>query len=509
MNLKLNAIALVLPLLAACGSVVKMPEAGQVQSEAQIRAASAWQTPLPDGGNASLLAHGGSTAQLVNWWTQLGDPVFDELMQTAQQSSASLAAALTRIAQARTGVARADDAISPAASLNVQGSRAVQAPKAPTASSLSAGLQASWEMDLWGGNRAALSAAQLRARGAELGWHEARVAVAAEMAATYTGYRYCENLLALLQRDAASRGETFRLAELTAKAGFAAPATAQLARASSFDAANSVTTVQAQCDAQIKALVALSGMAEPVLRQKLKVNQAVSLDIAKQGALFSIANSVTQLPAQLLAQRPDIAAAQQAVTAAALDIQSADARRYPSLSLNGSIGAGSTRQMGVSTEGLTWSLGPVALSLPLTNQAATRSNTEAAIAAYQEAVISLQSKARQAVREVEESLVNLNAAHLRGTQTKAAAEGYGASLAATQSRYRAGLASLVELEDARRTALFAQQNQLAVERDRIGAWISLYRATGGGWKADMPVASAKTSPVSASPISASPSAAKP
>ncbi|NJS36387.1 MAG: hypothetical protein HC765_08090 [Brachymonas sp.] len=50
------------------------------------------------------------------------------------------------------------------------------------------------------------------------------------------------------------------------------------------------------------------------------------------------------------------------------------------------------------------------------------------------------------------------------------------------------MASLVELEDARRTALFAQQSQLAVERDRINAWISLYRASGGGWNPQMPVA---------------------
>jgi outer membrane protein, multidrug efflux system len=498
MNIKLSAIALALPLLAACGSAVKMPDAAQVQSDAQIRAASSWQVPLPQGGSSSPVPHNGSMAKLVDWWTQLGDPVFDELMQAAQKESATLASALTRVAQARVGSARAGDALSPQLNLNAQGSRGVQQPKAPPATSLSAGLQASWEMDLWGGNRAALNAAQWRERGAELGWHEARVAVAAEMASTYIGYRYCENLLSLLQRDAASRDETARLAELTAKAGFSAPATAQLARASSFDAANSVTSAQAQCDAQIKALVALSGLPETSLREKLKANQAVAGKISAQSALFSIANSVTQLPAQLLTQRPDIAAAQQAVTAAALDIASADARRYPSLSLSGSIGAGSVRQMGMTTEGLTWGIGPVALNLPLTNQTSTRRNTEAAVAAYNEAAVTLQAKARQAVREVEDSLVSLNAANLRGTQTKAAAEGYTASLAATQSRYRAGLASLVELEDARRTALFAQQNQLTVERDRIAAWINLYRATGGGWSQDTPAPQLSFAPATTS-----------
>lgn len=477
MKWNLSAIAAA-ALLAGCAGAVKLPDAAQVQSDQSLNAASAWQVSVPQ-----ALPHGGSSAQLVQWWAQSGDALLIELMAAAQTQSATLAGAQTRIAQARAGVAQADQAISPQVSLGVQGSRGVQAPKAPAASSLSAGFQASWELDLWGGNKAALSAAQLRQSGAELVWHEARVAVAAEMASSYFAYRYCENLLGVLKQDAVSREETARLADLTAKAGFTAPATAQLARASSLDAMSQLTATQAQCDAQVKSLVALSGMPEPALRQKLEQNKAVAGEYIARNALFSVANAVGGVPAQMLAQRPDVAAAQAAVAAAALDARAADARRYPSLALNGSVGTGAVRQAGISSEGVTWGLGPVALNLPLTNQASTRSSTEAAVAAYNEAVITLRAKARQAVSEVESSLVQLNAATTRSSQAKAAADGYGASLAATQSRYRAGLASLVELEDARRTALFAQQNQLAVERDHMAAWIALYRATGGGWTA--------------------------
>jgi outer membrane protein, multidrug efflux system len=87
------------------------------------------------------------------------------------------------------------------------------------------------------------------------------------------------------------------------------------------------------------------------------------------------------------------------------------------------------------------------------------------------------------VREVEEALVNLESTAQRSGDVQTAAAGYKASLDATQARYKAGLASLVELEDARRTALFAQQSQLALSRERIAAWVSLYRAAGGGWTA--------------------------
>jgi outer membrane protein, multidrug efflux system len=488
---KLSSLATA-ALLAGCAGAVKLPDTQRVQSDQALQAATTWQVSMPQS-----LPHGGSSAQLVQWWAQSGDALLIELMAAAQTESATLAGAQTRIAQARAGVAQADQAISPQLSLGVQGSRGVQQPKAPAASSLSAGFQAAWELDLWGGNKAALSAAQLRQSGAELGWHEARVAVAAEMAGSYFAYRYCENLTSVLKLDGASRAETARLAELSAKAGFTAPATAQLANASAIDAASQLTATQAQCDAQVKSLVALSGMPEPALRQKLEQNKAVAGVYIARNALFSVANAVGNVPAQMLAQRPDVAAAQAAVAAAALDARSADARRYPSLALSGSVGMGAARQMGVSTEGLTWSLGPVALNLPLTNQSSTRSNTQAAVAAYNEAVIALRIKARQAVSEVESSLVQLNAANTRSDQAKAAADGYRASLAATQSRYRAGLTSLVELEDARRTALFAQQNQLAVERDRVVAWIALYRATGGGWTAQTPA----PAPASVSQIS--------
>jgi outer membrane protein TolC len=88
---------------------------------------------------------------------------------------------------------------------------------------------------------------------------------------------------------------------------------------------------------------------------------------------------------------------------------------------------------------------------------------------------------RQAVREVEEALVQLASARDRGTDARVAYEGYRASFAATESRYRSGLASLIELEDTRRTALVAETTLVALQGERASAWVALYRAVGGGW----------------------------
>ncbi len=461
--------------LAGCASTttITLPSAQTTQTDSQVAAPSAWQAALP---------HGGSTATMANWWTQWGDAALLELMDAAQKESASLSSARNRVAQARAALTGAQSALLPSLNANAQASRSVQTPGAPQATALSAGLQASWEIDLLGGNRAASNAAQARLEGAQLGWHEARVAVAAETAATYYSLRYCESNTVLAQNDAASRAETARLAELTAKAGFNAPANAALARASAADGANTVRAAQAQCDVLVKSLVALSGIEEPVLRNKLKANQVVAQQMNTGAALFNIAS----MPASVLQQRPDIVAAQRAVAAASLDTRAFDAKRYPMLSLSGNIGVAAVRQAGFTNDGLTWSLGPIALTLPLLDGGRAAANTLAAVAAYDDAVVALRAKTRNAVREVEEALVNLDSAAQRNTDALQAAAGYKAALDAAQARYRAGLGSLVELEDARRTSVFAQQSLLGLERDRIAAWIALYRAAGGGWTAQSP-----------------------
>jgi multidrug efflux system outer membrane protein len=96
--------------------------------------------------------------------------------------------------------------------------------------------------------------------------------------------------------------------------------------------------------------------------------------------------------------------------------------------------------------------------------------------------VQYQAAVRQAVREVEEALVNLQSARERSEDARAAVEGYRISFAAAEARYRSGLGSLIELEDQRRVLLAAETALVGLQRDRVAAWIALYRALGGGWR---------------------------
>jgi outer membrane protein, multidrug efflux system len=465
-------------LLAACAGI--SPPATQVSDQA----ASQWYSPFPETAKTDL-PHQGSAKELANWWQSLGDPLLVELINSAQIASPSVSAATARIQQARSAVVAAGAASAPSLNAAANASRGVAQLNVPVATSTQAGLQASWEVDLWGGNRAAKNAALARLEGSQAGWHEARVSVAAEVANTYLNFRTCEQLVSVAKDDVTSRAETSRLTGLLAKAGFAPPADAALARASNAQSQSMLTMQRTQCDLQVKALVALTTLSEPVLRQKIgRVDLENGYTAAKSLTNLNTPKSlpvVPNLPAQLLAQRPDVFAAQQEVAAASGDVGSAQAAKYPRLALNGSLGLATLRSGGINTDGATWSIGPISITLPIFDGGQRATAVDLANANYEAAADNYRAKVRAAVKEVEEALLSMQSAADRLQDAAIATEGYSTAFAASEARFKSGLGSLSDLEDTRRTALAAKTALLNLERERSAAWVALYRALGGGW----------------------------
>ena len=447
-------------LVAGCATPPAPPALAAVQM------APAWQAPLP---------HGGTQADLARWWQQFNDPVLTDLQQAAQQASPSLAAATARIERSRAALRSAAAAGLPQVDAIGRASSGRAVAGQPVATTVGAGLQAAWELDLFGAVAAGRRAAQARLEGAQAGWHEARVAVAAEVASSYTALRACEALRVQSGLDVASRSETARLTEQSAQAGFTAPADAALVRAGVAQVRSQLLVTQAQCDTLIKGLVEVTALPEPELRQQLAPRNAQ----LPQAAMLSL----TVLPAAVLAQRPDLAEAARAVLAAAGDQAQSQARERPQVSLSGSLAAGRVRSEGITRDAATWSFGPLQVSFPLFDGGARAAATQAARADYDNAVVQYQALARRAVREVEVALVTLDSTAQREVDALSAARDFETSLVATQARQRGGLASLLDLEAARRNAVQAQSALIELQRERTAGWISLYRAMGGGWDA--------------------------
>ncbi len=308
------AVVLLALLLGACAT----PRLPSTPSEP---AAERWQATLPHGGDARALA---------SWWARFDEPLLSELVAAAQSNNPTLAQALARLAEARANTRSADAQRWPSVNAVAQGTRSSGASTGFVASTqASAGLDASWEVDLFGATRAQVAAAQARSEQAALGWHDARISLAADVAGSYVGLRACEAQQQVLEQDAQSQRQSAELTREKVRVGFEAPANGALADGAAADAANRAIAQRADCDVLVKSLVVLTGQPEPALRTRL---QPAAARLPRAEAF-----GVNTLPAQLLQQRPDVAAAERALVAAAAEVGVAEAARYPRLTFSGNL----------------------------------------------------------------------------------------------------------------------------------------------------------------------------
>lgn len=450
-------------LLGAC-SAFAPPVALPPTEPPPMKTPPAWQAPPPPAD---------AQAALRDWFARFDDPLLLQLIDASQAASPTIATAASRIEQARAGSVAAGALLLPALNANANGSSGRTDLVTPRAGFATLNLQASWELDLFGANRAGADAALARLQGAQAGWHDARIAIAAETAATYNALRGCEALVLITEADTRSRAETARVTELAAKAGLFAPASAALARASAAQGRSLLAAQQAQCELLFKSLVALTALDDAALRQLLLPGRA-RLPLPAGIAVASV-------PGAALLQRPDLVAAERQIVATAEDTAQSQALRYPRVAIAGSVGPAWLRVESMSSSGTLWTLGPVQVSLPLFDGGTRVANVVAARARYDEAVSVYQGLVRNAVREVESALITLDSSARRVQDTQTAIEGFEASLKAADARFRGGLGSLFDLEDARRSALLANSALIELRREQVAAWINLYRALGGGW----------------------------
>lgn len=457
------------PALATAWLAALVAAAPPARSAADLPPAPAhWQTGLP---------HGGQLTDLAAWWQQFDDPALPALVAAAQAVSPDLASAASRIAQAEAARVAAVAAAGVQLNGGASAGRSRQIAGTPAgtvaATTASASLQAGWELDLFGGLRAARLASAARADAAQADWHGARVSLAAEVADQLLALRACEQLAQVADDEQRSRAESARLTGLAQRAGFDSPANAALADASAAQSALSARSRQVQCGQLLQGLVALTGLAPDALRSQLAPRTARLPQPAQL--------AVVAVPAQALAQRPDLYSSARALEAAAADVDDRRADERPRVALSGSLGLGMLRSAGMRSNGSVWSIGPLEVTLPIFDGGSRRASTTAAQVAFDSARTSYQASLRAAVREVDDALLRLDDGQRRRAQAQAAVDGFARALAATEQRQRAGLASRLELEDLRRSLLQARILQTDTEREQVAAWIALYRALGGGW----------------------------
>lgn len=470
---KIFLSAFLASLLAGCQG---WPMVGPDYQKPKAVTAEAWQVQTPT-----------MNAQSEDWWRQFNDDVLLEIITAAERNSATVADAYKNIASARANLVAARamgfDGLSATPSITRKAFSFGGDPTLLTQQQIS--FDTSWEIDLFGGLRRERESSLADYDAKRNLLQDARLSVAAESAKAYNDYRFCQQKVRLYERYLESKT---RSAELTASAaahGFKSDSDSALAQATQAQAKSDLNDQTMQCELQIKAMVALTGIAEPQLRERLAPRDFTVL----QPGVFD----VPSVPTVLLEQRPDLLAAERDLAAASADVGVKEANRYPKITLSGNITPVRFINSGKASNAVTWSIGPT-IDLPLFDMGQRKANVAAAWESLRAADSNYRSKARNAIKEVEQKLLTLQSYNARQPSLQQAANNYALALDAISQRYAAGFDNAIDLETTRRNALEADYALTQLNQNRITTLIELYIAIGGGWQGpNTPLAAADAS----------------
>lgn len=443
--------------------------------------------PVPAEWPAWLSATGSAPAPRPAWRDYFTDPVLQRLIDTALANNRDLRLAMLRTAEARAAfrIQRADQF--PGLGLGVQGARArmpgdLSAGGVPAIGSeyrAEVGLS-SWELDLWGRVRDLKRSALEQWLATEAGARAAELALIAQVADGYIGLRELDERLARAQRTVATREEAYRI--FTRRFDVGAASKLELAQVQTLlTQAQSLRLQLEQARAsQLYALGQLVGAHPGALPPAVSFEQAVVL-----------ADLAPGLPSDLLLARPDIVAAEHSLRAASANIGAARAAFLPRIALTGSLGSASAGLDGLFESGSrAWTFVPV-LSLPLFDGGRRRASLALSEVRHDIAVAEYEKTIQTAFREVADALAARRwlSERLEVQRTALQAQDERARLA--QLRYVNGSAAYLEVLDAQRGQLDAEQQLVQAQRALLSSRIALYAALGGATPA---VPAADTAP---------------
>ena len=465
-------LLLAAPLLALLTACMTAPPAAPPTPAA---VPAAWRSPLP---------HGGSTTALNRWWQAFDDPQLARLVARAESQSPTLEQAAARRRQAEASAAQARAGLMPQGGLGgqVQRGRALNGIPGDSTQA-SAQFSASWEIDLFGSQRAAAAAAAAQAAAASVDWHAARVSLAADVAQAYVQLRLAQAREESAELDTRFAEQIAAWGRQQQQAGLFSATDAALLNTERAAAAAARSQWRAEAQIALQTLAVLCAERADALAAELA---PPGIATASEGLALRRSQpqapgfDVDALPSQLLAQRPDLAAAHQRWIAAVQQQRSVEAQRYPQLSLAAMAGESWLRVGGKHSRGSMWSFGP-SLTLPLFDGGALVAAGQGAQAAADEAAAALQAQWLVAVGEVEEALQRITAADEREREIDAVRREWLGIAQRSGAQSQAGLQSGAQRNTTYRNALAAYDAVLSVRAEQALAWIRLYRSLGGGW----------------------------
>ncbi|MFN3493437.1 MAG: efflux transporter outer membrane subunit [Hydrogenophaga sp.] len=453
-------------------------------------------TPLPGQwtGAAPEPAVGVTTpTDLSRWWERFDDPLLTQLITQALDANTSVRSTTAALQQARALRDVQAAGLGPTLGAFGSGQRS-RAGDADATNRFQAGFDASWEPDVFGGGRSALNASEADARAAETALADVRVSLAAEVAVTYIELRSLQNRLAIAGRNLALQTETLQITRWRVQAGLASSLDLEQAKAASEQTAAQLPTLQTGAAQALSALAVLTGQAPGLLQADLQRSLASVGPVPSAPATLALA-----FPADTLRQRPDVRTAEQRVQAALARVAQADAARYPSFRLTGSLGLNALTLSGLGSGAAVTQALLASVSVPLFDGGAAAARVEAQQAALEQARNAYQGAVLTALKDVDDALVSLRGNRERLVRLQAASDAAANAELLARQRFESGLIDFRAVLDTQRTLLSTQDGVASTQASVSADLVRLYKALGGGWSPDTPAASTSATASDAPP----------
>jgi len=452
-------------LAAGCASV------GPDYAAPRTSVSKDWHATLQGG----LTARETNPEVLAAWWTTLDDAALSRLMERAAAGNLDLktAGARVREARARRGTAQAGRF----PTLDVTGSAvrnrgSEETGSGKTGSLYTVGMDAGWELDIFGGVRRSVEAAEADLGAMQEERRDVLVSLLAEAALNYVEVRTFQARRAVAEANLEAQDETYRLTVWLFEAGLGDELDVAQARYNLENTRSQIPNLRAGAEQGMNRIAVLLGEAPGAVHGELATYLPVP-DIPPQVAVG--------VPADLLRRRPDVLRAERDLAAQTARIGVAAADLYPKLRLSGSIGLEAFSAGSLVSSGSTFLGGGPGLTWKIFDAGAVRRNIEVQSALQEQYLIAYEAAVLNALEEVENAIVAYaEERRLRESLT----ETIRAAQRATdlvREKYRAGLTDFIHVLDAQRS-LFSFQDQLAQSDGRAASnLIRLYKALGGGW----------------------------
>jgi NodT family efflux transporter outer membrane factor (OMF) lipoprotein len=412
-----------------------------------------------------------------DWWTLFGDSDLSVLETRLNEHSPDLAAALARYNQAQAFSDQLRSGLFPTLALGADAQRDRQSDTRPLRginspsdyNSFTVGVQANYELDLWGRVRNVVAAGRAQAQASAADLASARLSLEAQLADDYIVLRGLDRQIELLNQTVTAYEKALALTEARHDGGVAAGldvARAQTQLSSSRSLVAQTLALRAVSEHAIAALIGES---------------ASGFSIEPRQAPIALPEVPVGLPATLVQRRPDIAAAERRVAANNASVGVARAAYFPSITLNPAIGYQSTSAGNFMTApNLFWSVG-TSLLVDLFDAGKRKAQVAQAQAALDESGSVYRGVVLTAFQQVEDGLALANHYRTAATEEHTATTAAERALNFSLTQYREGEVSYIEVVTSQTVALQTELESLSLDTTQLRASVQLIRALGGGW----------------------------